>query len=114
MTGSGESERRRGERVSFEPLRVRVRGTREGILLDLSAGGALLLYPAALDVGDTLTLQIEWQDRVVPVHARVKRCLSHAVQLASGTLARTEYDVGVEFVDVPPETAATIRQILQI
>ena len=98
--------------MSFEPLRVRVRGTREGILLDLSATGALVLYPVELAVGDDVTLQIEWKDRVVPVHARVKRCLSHAVQLASATLARREYDVAVEFVDVPPEIAATIQQMI--
>jgi len=38
-----ESERRKAARVYFEPLRVRVRGAREGILVDLSNGGALVL-----------------------------------------------------------------------
>lgn len=114
MTGTSDSERRRrAERVYFEPLRVRVYGTREGILVDLSEGGALVLFPAELPVDREISLQIEWKSRMVQVQARVKRCLAHHVQLASATLARTEYDVAVEFVDVPPEVAATIRQILQ-
>lgn len=112
MTGPPD-ERRRGERVYFEPLRVRVYGTREGILVDLSEGGALVLFPTELPVGRDLRLQIEWKDRTVQVEARVKRCLAHPVRLASATLARTHYDVALEFVDLPPETAAAIRQILQ-
>jgi c-di-GMP-binding flagellar brake protein YcgR len=106
-------ERRKAERVYFEPLRVRVYGTREGILVDLSEGGALVLFPAELAVGRDIQLQIEWKDRTVQVDARVKRCLAHPVRLASATLARTHYDVAVEFVDVLPDTTAAIRQILQ-
>jgi hypothetical protein len=37
-----ERDRRRTEHVTFEPLRVRLDGTREGILVDLSEGEALL------------------------------------------------------------------------
>ncbi|MBI3047792.1 MAG: PilZ domain-containing protein [Acidobacteria bacterium] len=111
--GAPESERRRTERVYFEPLRVRVRGAREGILVDLSESGALALFQAALRVGETIKLQIEWKDQVLPVAARVQRCVAHPVQLPSATLARTQYDVAVEFVDLSPDTAATIRQILQ-
>lgn len=113
MPGQSDSERRRAERVYFEPLRVRVHGTREGILVDLSEGGALVLFPTELPVDLEIRLQIDWKDRTVHIQARVKRCLAHPVRLASATLARTEYDVAVEFVGLPPETAAAIRQILQ-
>jgi hypothetical protein len=106
-------ERRRAERVYFEPLRVRVQGMREGILVDLSEGGALVLFPAELPVGREVNLQIEWQHRTLRVPGRVKRCLAHQVRLEAATLARTQYDVAVEFIDVAPETAAVIRQILQ-
>ena len=111
--GPSDSERRRAERVYFEPLRVRVYGTREGILVDLSEGGALVLFPTELPAGREIRLQIEWDDRTLQVQARVKRCLAHQVRLASATLARTQYDVAMEFVDLPPDTAATIRQILE-
>lgn len=113
MAGPPDSERRRAERVYFEPLRVRVSGTREGILVDLSEGGALVLFPTELPVDREIQLQIDWRDRTVQVQARVKRCLAHPVRLAAATLARTQYDVAVEFVDLPPESAAAIRQILQ-
>ncbi len=106
-------EHRRAERIYFEPLRVRVQGTREGILVDLSEGGALVLFPAELPVGRELDLQIDWERRLLRVPARVKRCLAHQVRLEAATLARTQYDVALEFFDVPPETAAVIRQILQ-
>jgi hypothetical protein len=46
MSGSSDTERRHAARVYFEPLRVRVVGTREGILVDLSEGGALVLFPS--------------------------------------------------------------------
>lgn len=108
-----DSERRKAERVYFEPLRVRVHGTREGILVDLSEGGALILFPAALPVGKQVGLQIEWKDRPLDLQVRVKRCLPRRVQLASATLARTEYDVALEFVDPPPEGVNVIRQIIQ-
>ena len=111
--GPSDSERRRAERVYFEPLRVRVYGTCEGILVDLSEGGALVLFPTELAVGREIRLQIEWDERTLQVQARVKRCLAHQVRLASATLARTQYDVAMEFVDLPPDTAATIRQILK-
>ena len=49
----------------------------------------------------------------MPVPARVKRCVAHNVRLASATLARKQYDVAVEFFDVPPQSVEAIRQILQ-
>jgi len=113
MSGPADSERRRAERIYFEPLRVRVLGTREGILVDLSEGGALVLFPAELRVGHDVRLQIEWENRSLDVPGRVKRCVPQPVRLASATLKRIQYDVAVEFVDVPPETAASIRQILR-
>lgn len=112
MTGPSD-DRRRAERVYFEPLRVRVYGTREGILVDLSEGGALVLFPTELAAGRDLRLQIEWKDRTIQVDARVKRCLAHPVRLASATLARTHYDVALEFVNAPADTTAAIREILK-
>jgi hypothetical protein len=113
MSGSSDTERRLAARVYFEPLRVRVVGTREGILVDLSEGGALVLFPSELRAGREVHLQIEWESQSVPVPARVKRCVAHNVCLASATLARKQYDVAVEFFDVPPQSAEAIRQILQ-
>ena len=108
-----ESDRRHAERVHFEPLRVRVYGTREGILLDLSKGGARVQFPSALPIDSEITLQIDWNARALHVQARVLRCTARRVQLESATLARTEYDVALEFSRVDPEAAMLIRQILE-
>ncbi len=106
-------ERRHSARINFEPMRVRVHGTREGILVDLSEGGARVLFPADLPVGRDIELQIEWDRRSVRVPAHVKRCQAHQVRLEAATLARTHYDVALEFFDVPPDSAAAIRDILK-
>lgn len=107
-----ERDRRRTERVHFEPLRVRVYGNREGILVDLSEAGALVQFPAAPPREEEITLNIEWKDRTVQVQARVVRSTPRRVQLDGATLARTEFYVALEFLEVRPETTAAIRQIL--
>lgn len=107
-----ERDRRRTERIRFEPLRVRVYGNREGILVDLSEGGALVLFPAAPPREKEMTLHIEWRDKTVAVQGRVIRSTPRNVQLEGATLARTEYYVAVEFVGVSPDTAAALRQII--
>ena len=110
---SAEADRRRTERVDFEPLRVRVHGTREGILVDLSEGGALVQFPTALPLDKDITLQIDWKERTLQVQARVLRCTQHRVELESATLARMEYHVALEFRGLRPETAAGVREILE-
>jgi c-di-GMP-binding flagellar brake protein YcgR len=103
-------ERRRTERLQFA-LRVRVNVTREGILVDLSEGGALLLLSRPQEANKQITLTIEAAE---PVHlgARVVRCTQASVETESATLARKEYHVAVEFLDVGREAAAAVRKIL--
>jgi hypothetical protein len=98
--------------MSFEPLRVRVYGTREGILMDLSEGGALVQFPAALPRDKEITLNIEWKTRTLELQTRVVRCTQRRVELESAMLARMEYHVALEFGRLPPDTATAIRQIL--
>jgi hypothetical protein len=56
-----ERDRRRTERIPFEPLRVRLGGTREGILVDLSEVGALLQLSIAPPQDHQIAVDIEWQ-----------------------------------------------------
>lgn len=87
--------------------------TREGILIDLSEGGALLLLPRAQDAGKQVSLMIEAGSETVHLSARVIRCTPRPVETESATLARTEYQVAVEFLDVRRDTAETVRRIMQ-
>src|SRR3989338_2914479 len=95
---SDRRERGKAQRLRFA-LRVRVNVTREGILVDLSERGALLLLSRPQDPDKQITLTIEDHQ---PVHlaARVVRCTPASVETESATLARKEYHVAVQFVDV--------------
>ena len=108
-----ERDRRRTEGVPFEPLRVRLDGTREGILVDLSEGGGLLQLSFAPPQGRQIAVQIEWKHTTVALQARVVRSVQRGVQIESATLARTEYYVAFEFLDTTRETSAAVRRIIQ-
>ena len=92
-------------------LRVRVNVTRDGILVDLSEGGALLLLSRPQDTDKPITLVIEGRE---PIHlaARVVRCTPASVETESATLARKEYHVAVQFLDVGTDAAAAVRRIV--
>lgn len=107
------SERRRAVRVRPGPLRVRLHRTCEGILVDISETGALVQVPSSQAPQKVVTLQLEWRDAVVPLRARVIRSKPHAVQLATATLARAEYQVAVEFADVTPDEAVLLKNIVR-
>lgn len=100
------TERRRAPRLPCA-LRVRVNVTREGVLVDLSEGGALLRLPRPQQPDGQITLTIEDRE---PVHlaARVVRCAPAAeTELA----ARKEYHVAVQFLNVGGDAAAAVRRI---
>jgi c-di-GMP-binding flagellar brake protein YcgR len=108
-----ERDRRKAERVSFEPLHIRMDGTRDGIVVDLSEGGALLQTSVAPPKGAQFPIEIEWKNTKVPLQARVVRSVQRQVQLESATLKRTEYYVALEFVDMTPAQSAAVRLIIQ-
>ena len=107
-----EGERRKAERVPFEPLRVRLDGTREGILVDISETGALLIMSMSPPRDRKFALKIEYKDTVVQVQARVVRSEERRVQLESATLARKEFNVALEFLDLTPATATAVRHVI--
>ena len=106
------SERRKAARVPFEPLRVRMDRSREGILMDLSEAGALLVMPMSPPRDNKFKLTIEWKNTSVEVAARVVRLEQRQVRLASATLARKDYNVALEFLDMTPDRTVAIRRII--
>jgi hypothetical protein len=105
-------ERRTAARIRFEPLRIRLNGSRDGILLDLSEGGALVVMSMPPPRDDTFEVTIEWRDAPVVVAARVVRSEQRQVQLESATMARKDYNIALEFLDLTPATRAAIRHII--
>jgi hypothetical protein len=111
--GDHTGERRKAPRVAFEPLRVRLGGSREGIVMDLSEAGALLVMPTSPPRDNTFRVAIEWQNTTVDLAARVVRAEQRQVRLESATLARKNYNVAVQFLDMTPDRTAAIRRIIQ-
>ena len=108
-----ERDRRKAERVSFEPLRIRLDGTRDGIVVDLSESGALLQMSVAPPKDRQFPVEIEWKNTKVELQARVVRSVQRQVQLESATLKRTEYSVALEFADMTLEQSAAVKRIIQ-
>lgn len=106
-----DHNRRTAERIRFA-IRVRVNVTCEGMLVDLSQSGALLRVPRAQEPQRQVTVAIEAEP---PLHlaARVVRCTPVSVETESATLARSEYEVAVEFLDVGRNTAEQVRRIIE-
>jgi hypothetical protein len=90
--------------------RVRV-GRAEGILLNLSATGALVRAPLVLPVGARATLTINAETRPVELKCRVVRC-AKADEQAEGAGSRTEFDLGVSF-DQTDALATLLKTIVQ-
>ena len=108
-----EQERRRAARVKPGPLRVRFHRTCEGILLDISETGALVQLPSTPPTLKEITLQLEYQDVTVALHARVVRSDPHKLQLPTATITRPAYHVALEFADLTSAAAAAVKHIVQ-
>jgi hypothetical protein len=108
-----EHDRRKAKRVSFEPLRIRLDGARDAILVDLSESGALLQVAGAPPQKRQFPVVIEWRNTHVPLQARVVRSEQRQVQLEAATLKRTEYHVALEFLEMTLKQSAAVKLIIQ-
>lgn len=108
-----ERDRRRSRRVSPGPLRVRLHRTCEGILVDISETGALVQVPSSMPPDRRVTLNLESHDALLRLPGRVVRSIPHQVQLAAATLARTEFQVAVEFSDLPEDQVSALRRLIK-
>src|SRR5947207_14937029 len=78
--------------------RVRV-GSADGILLNLSASGALVRLPRLLQVAADATLSLYADDRWLDVPCRVVRCTETAVHMEGAAWGRKEFETAVSFAD---------------
>lgn len=97
--GERMKERRRHERKKLLwAATVEVRGQRfEGMIVDLSAGGARIKFDAAVAAGDELTLVLKQLD-----------------ELGAKVVWQREGEAGLQFLLAPEEVAARIQQKLPI
>jgi hypothetical protein len=105
MTDAARSgaERRRAERTEPGPLRVRLLGRWEGVLINISTLGALVQLPIPQPVNSHITLDVEFESSTLQIAGRVVR--SNPFPLGgrpAAPLAPTDYYVAVEFEEALP------------
>ncbi len=106
------SERRRAIRVEPGPLRVRLEGTWDGILVDISELGALVQLPVPQTIHTTITLEVEWEHVTLLLAGRVVRSSPSPVEGNRPPLGLTDYYVAVEFTPMPEQSGAALRTIV--
>jgi hypothetical protein len=96
--------------VRVDMRRVRL-GRAEGILLNLSATGAMVRAPLVLPVGARAVLVIKAETRPVELKCRVVRCAKAGAR-PEGAPSRTEFDLAVSF-ERCDALATLLRTIVQ-
>jgi hypothetical protein len=102
--GTG-AERRRAQRTQPGPLRVRLHGRWEGVLINISTNGALIQLPIPQPVNARITIDVEFDHDVLQLSGRVVRSnpMPHGGRLTM-PLTDTDYYVALEFdqvADIP-------------
>ena len=82
------SDRRRDQRVDGQGVRARVRLGHRLIVVDVSAGGALVEGHCPLRPGSVVEVQLESAARGLMIGARVTRCAVAALHPESGVTYR--------------------------
>jgi hypothetical protein len=106
------TDRRRAVRVEPGPLRVRLEGTWDGILVDISELGALVQLPVPQTIHTTITLEVEWEHATLLLAGRVVRSSPSPVEGNRPPHGLTDYYVAVEFTPLPEPAGAALRSIV--
>ena len=98
------AERRRAERSEPGPLRVRLFGRWEGVLINISSIGALFQLPIPQPVDSDITLDVEFERGTLQLTGRVVRSSPFPFGgRPQAPLTPTDYYVAVEFAEALPE-----------
>jgi hypothetical protein len=108
----GAEERRRAVRIEPGPLRVRLSGKWDGILVDISEGGALVQLPVPQTIHTPITLDVEWEHATLQLSGRVVRSSPSPSEAQRNAAGRTDYYVAVEFEQLPDGSDATLKRLL--
>jgi len=112
VTHAGQ-DRRRARRTRCEPLRVRLNVYREGTLVDLSQGGALVhLRSEPPAVSAQVTLAIEWHERTLHLPARVVRLAARGGADAGKDPSQREHEVALEFLPPGADAASDLARLV--
>jgi PilZ domain len=108
----GAEERRRAVRVEPGPLRVRLSGKWDGILVDISEVGALVQLPVPQTIHTPITLDVEWEHATLQLSGRVVRSSPPPGEAQRTATGLTDYYVAVEFAPLPEHSGAALKRLL--
>ena len=107
-------QQRRAERVRLGALRVDVQSGPTGTLVDLSEGGTLLDLPLPQEVDGAIALDVHFDGTLLSLRGRVVRSIPrYPRQRRAMWIRPAGYYVAVEFIDLAPESATALQDILQ-
>jgi hypothetical protein len=106
-------ERRRAVRIKPGPLRVRLEGRWQGILVDISEAGALVQLPVPQTVHTPITLEVEWEHTTLQLAGRVVRSSPSPFDTPRPARGMRDYYVAVEFLNVPDEIDPALKDIVR-
>ena len=109
---SPRSDRRRTKRVTLT-VRIRLGVITDGILMNMSEGGALVRIRRSQEPDRQVTLTIYEGDDALDVPARIVRSTPVQLQTESATLARTEFHVALEFLASSEFSGQAVQTILE-
>ena len=112
MTIEPAPNRRKTERIPLV-ARIRLNVMTEGLLTDLSEGGALLRLRRSQEPDRQVTLTIEEGDGALHLPARIVRSTPVSLHQESATPARTEFQVAVEFLQSSRHSGSAVRGMVQ-
>ena len=105
-------ERRRAVRIEPGPLRVRLSGKWDGILVDISEAGALVQLPVPQTIHESITLDVEWEHATLQLSGRVVRSSPPPGEAQRTEAGLTDYYVAVEFAPLPEASDVALRRLL--
>ena len=103
---------RRVQRIHLaNPLIARF-GATQVVLVDLSVLGVCIEHHLPIPTGQQGRLQFTWEDETISVDCRIVR--SRLERFSVGAEGLTVYHSGLEFIDVPVETMAAIKKLMEV
>jgi PilZ domain len=88
------SDPERATRINTHRVQL---GRSDGVLLNLSATGALVRNPTRLAIDSEVSFGLYTDGQPVRVMCRVVRCIETPVTLAGATWKHTEFDIAIVF-----------------
>ena len=103
---------RRVQRIHLaRPLVARF-GTVQVVLVDVSTLGARIEHHTPLRTGDEARLSFQWDEESIAVECRIVR--SRLERFSVGADGLTVYHSGLEYMDIPMETKAQLKRMIEL